>query len=228
MPSRLCIVPARGGSKRLPKKNITNLCGKPLIYHTLDVVSNLFDLVIVPTDSDEIIDIVNKHSSSKITTIVQPEHLATDSSKVIETVRWVFDSEACKSYDQIWLCLPTCPLRTEEDIILSKEFLTDSVDNVVSITDFEFPPNLGFNLNEDGFIFENDPSHPFQNDNTRSQDQPKVYRPNGAFYGSWAESFKIYRNFFGGNVKGVYMPRERSVDIDELIDLKLAELLLKK
>jgi len=222
---KLCIVPARGGSKRFPNKNITNLCNKPLIKHTIDVVIDLFDTVIVSTDSDNILQVVSSYEN--IIPIIRPDFLATDTSKVLQTVEWHFNKYSNKDFDQIWLCLPTCPLRSKEDVINSQSLLTKNVDNVISITDFEFPPTLSLLKDENDYISENNPDWPFYNGNTRSQDHKPIYRPNGALYGSWWNSFGNFKNFFKGIVKGYYMPRERSVDIDNKIDLQLAELILK-
>lgn len=221
----LCIIPARGGSKRFPNKNITNLNGKPLIKHTIDTVIDLFDTIIVSTDSDSILQVVSFYEN--IIPIVRPDFLATDTSKVLQTVEWHFNKFPNGEFDQIWLCLPTCPLRSKEDVINSQKLLTKNVDSVISITDFEFPPTLSLIKNDNNFIFENNPDKPFSNGNTRSQDHKPIFRPNGAIYGSWWKSFAMFKNFFKGIVKGYYMPRERSVDIDNKIDLQLAELILK-
>lgn len=220
----LCIVPARGGSKRLPNKNIKDLCGKPLINYTIDVVTKYFSTIIVSTDSDKILEKI--HLYDNVVPLLRPNSLATDTAKVLQTVEWIFDNLKDK-FEQIWLCLPTCPLRSEQDVKNAKKLLDKNTDNIVSITDFEFPPTLGLEKNDFNIIIENNKEKPFANNNTRSQDHKTIYRPNGAMYGSWYKSFKNYRNFFKGIVKGYYMPRERSVDIDNLIDLKIAEIILK-
>ena len=137
---KMVIVPARGGSKRLPGKNIKLLNGKPLIYHTLDVVVDIFDIIILSTDDLQILNIGKQHSK-KIIPLLRPKELATDTSKVLETVNYLFDNY--NKCDQIWLCLPTCPLREKKDIIDAINLLTIDIDGVVSITDYEFPPSLG-------------------------------------------------------------------------------------
>jgi len=220
----LCIVPARGGSKRLPGKNIKDLCGKPLINHTIDVVTKCFSTVIVSTDSDEILEKIYLYDN--VIPMLRPSFLASDTSKVLQTVEWIFDNSKNK-FEQIWLCLPTCPLRTEKDVKNAQKLLDKNTDSVVSITDFEFPPTLGLEKDDLNIITENNKEKPFANNNTRSQDHKIIYRPNGAIYGSWCKSFNKYRNFFKGMVKGYYMSREKSVDIDNLIDLKLAKLIIE-
>ena len=113
---KLCIIPARGGSKRLPKKNIKLLNGKPLIFYTLDAVikSKVFDKIIFTSDDKEILDKVNNNYSMKnLEVIKRPKQLATDTSKVIDTVLHFIDDD----YEQTWLTLPTSPLKTEKDFI---------------------------------------------------------------------------------------------------------------
>lgn len=216
---RLCIVPARANSKRYRNKNVAIVGGKPLVKHTLDVAKKCFDEVIFTSDSSEILKL---GADPKITIEKRSEELASDESKVIDTVNFYFDLNEC---DQIWLCLPTCPLRTKEDVLSCQKLLTEDVDGIISITDYGFPPTLGLNLNKDDIISDWHESRPWQNNNTRSQDHLKVYRPNGAIYGMWAESFKKYRNFYFGKIKGYYMPRERSIDIDTKLDMILVSVI---
>jgi len=229
----LAIVPARGGSKRLPGKNIKNLNGKPLVFHTLDKALNHFDKVIFTSDDAKILKRVARryfldiYFKDKLEILKRPKELSTDTSKVIDTVCHYFDNPKYEEYNQIWLMLPTCPLRGDEDIDNAKEKLTKEVDSVLTITDYGFPPTLGLDLNIDGTISDWHDSRPWKNNNTRSQDHPRVYRPNGAIYGSWRKSFSKNRNFYFGKVVGLYMPRSRSVDIDTELDFIIAESTLR-
>lgn len=117
-------------------------------------------------------------------------------------------------------------IKNKKNVEEAQNLLTKDLDSVISITDFEFPPTLGLIKDDNNIITENNPQMPFANNNTRSQDHNIIYRPNGALYGSWWKSFGKNKNFFKGKVKGYYMPRERSVDIDNEIDLKWAQFLL--
>lgn len=220
---RLVIVPARGGSKRLPGKNVRLLAGKALINHTVEVARACFERVIVTSDAPDILASVR--AAPNVITELRPSQLATDESKVIDTVIYYFDQLEAQSYDQIWLCLPTCPLRTEEDIRAGIELLTPDVDGIVSVTDYEFPPTLALRI-ENGLLGSLFDTHPLADGNSRSQDHPPAYRPNGAYYGMWWTSFGRYRNFYRGRVKPGVMPRERSIDVDRELDLRLAETLL--
>jgi len=127
---RLCIIPARGGSKRLPGKNIRPLNGKPLVFYTIDAVlkSSVFDKVIFTSDDDKILDKVRtNYSTNKLTILKRPAHLASDTSKVIDTVMYFLDEQ----FDQIWLTLPTSPLKLAEDFIKAAELLEQEDDSVL-------------------------------------------------------------------------------------------------
>jgi CMP-N-acetylneuraminic acid synthetase len=200
------------------------LLGKPLINHTVDVARECFDEVIVSSDTDEILEIVPR--AANVLTVSRPQELATDQSKVIDTVIYHFEQSLGDQFDQIWLCLPTCPLRTSDDILEGQNLLSDAVDGVLSLTDYEFPPSLGLVI-RDGLVHGFDPTHPLANGNSRSQDHIGTYRPNGAFYGMWWASFHRHRNFYRGKIRGCHMPRERSIDIDTDLDFALAEIVLR-
>ena len=224
---RLCIIPARGGSKRLPRKNIKLLCGKPLVFYTIDAVlkSKIFDKVIFTSDDDEILNTVSTNYTLPILeTIKRPKKLASDTSKVIDTVVYFADV----NYDQTWLTLPTSPLKTSKDFISSSHLLENKVDSVISYTEMEFPPTLGLTVGYAGRLFDYDSTLPWQNGNSRSQDHPTVYRPNGAIYGSWTNKLLNNKNYYKGIVKGHFMPRNRSIDIDTQFEFDLAEFLMNK
>jgi len=229
MNNRLAIVPARGGSKRLPGKNMMELGGKPLIFHTLDVVSPYFDCVIFTTDDSAMLKSVeDSYENSNIAVRRRPDELCTDTSKVIDTVMHYVNTDEFAMHNQIWLCLPTCPLREGRDVENAQALLDSDIDSVLTVTDYEFPPSLGLLEGAEGLITGYDYRHPFASGNSRSQDQPRVLRPNGALYGSWKESLISLGNFYKGKVRGSYMSRERSVDIDTKFDFMLAETLLKQ
>jgi CMP-N,N'-diacetyllegionaminic acid synthase len=224
---RLCIIPARGGSKRLPRKNIKPLNGKPLVFYTIDSVINsgVFDKVIFTSDDDEILSLVSKNYSSTILDVVKrPLELATDTSKVIDTVLHFLDEE----YDQTWLTLPTSPMKISDDFVKASELLSKNDDSVLSYTEMEFPPTLGLVVKNNNIVEDYDQTQPWQNGNSRSQDHPMVYRPNGALYGSWTSKLKENKNYYIGQTKGYFMPRNRSIDIDTQFEFDLAEFMLKR
>lgn len=251
---KLCIIPARGGSKRLPEKNIKILGNLPLICHTIKTAYPFFDKIIITSDDNKILNVCENWVIKKIKKIekllkkdstnlvslsnkleklkniefaIRPQELAIDTSKVIDTVLY-YAQEEKEFFDQIWLCLPTCPLKSKLDIKGAIELYENSknIDSVVSITDFEFPPSLGLLKSQSNKIWSYDKSDPWENGNTRTQDHETVYRPNGAIYGSSIKSLLNYKNYYLGNVLGYYMPRERSIDIDTEIDFKIAQSLI--
>jgi CMP-N-acetylneuraminic acid synthetase len=223
---RLCIIPARGGSKRLPGKNIKPLNGKPLVFYTIDAVlkSDMFNKVLFTSDDNTILDAVsNNYSSTVLEVVKRPLELATDTSKVIDTVMHFIDEE----YDQTWLTLPTSPMKTSEDFIKAAELLEEDYNSVLSYTEMEFPPTLGLIVKNNNTLEDYDQTNPWQNGNSRSQDHPTIYRPNGAIYGSWTKDLKENKNYYKGKVKGYFMSRKRSVDIDTQFEFELAEFILK-
>lgn len=224
---KLCIIPARGGSKRLPKKNIKLLNGKPLIFYTLDAVikSKVFDKIVFTSDDDEILNKVkNNYTVNNLEVVKRPKQLATDTSKVIDTVLHFIDDD----YEQTWLTLPTSPLKTEKDFINANQLLSEEDDSVLSYTEMEFPPTLGLVVKSNNIIEDYDETQPWQNGNSRSQDHPTIYRPNGALYGGWTKKLKENKNYYIGKTKGYFMPRNRSIDIDTQFEFDLAEFMIKK
>jgi CMP-N,N'-diacetyllegionaminic acid synthase len=223
---KLCIIPARGGSKRLPNKNILLLNNKPLVCHTIDAAfkSNIFNKIILSSDSENILEVVSDYLNSNNIDIVtlnkRPDYLASDTSKTIDTVEYYYNK-----YDneQVWLLQPTSPLRNEKDIIEADKLLTKDFDGVVSITEMEFPPSLALNKDDNDIITAYDQSDPLVKGNSGSQDHPVVYRPNGAIYAQWSDKFKYNKNFYKGKIKGYFMDRAKSIDIDTKFDFQLAK-----
>tara|TARA_R100001244_G_scaffold25113_4_gene25602 strand:+ start:62733 stop:63419 length:687 start_codon:yes stop_codon:yes gene_type:complete len=222
----LAIVPARGGSKRLPGKNIRPLGGKPLIQWTLEAVVDEAHTVILTSDSDDILKVGG--SIEGVTPLKRSAALSGDKSTVLETVINLVASQEYNDYDVVGLFLPTAPFRGQVDVMDAMALLEEdpSLDGVISTTDYEFPPTLGLVVDPDGFVHCSDQSLPFITGNTRSQDHSSVIRPNGAIYLRRMESFIRDRNFFKGRVANYHMPIEDSVDIDTLLDFKIAELIL--
>jgi len=224
---RTVIVPARGGSKRLPGKNKINFMGKPLVMHTIDVLveSGCFDTIIFTSDDESLEALITpEHVKNGVIFSRRPDELATDTAKALQVVEYYHEQDSEFHLNQIWLCLPTCPLRSVEDVRAATSMLVNGIDSVVSVTNYEFPPTLSL-VEEAGRLIENNPTMPFATGNTRSQDHDIGLRPNGALYGSWKRSFERNRNFFNGSVVPYFMPRSRSADIDTELDLRIAEVL---
>lgn len=217
---RLAVIPARGGSTRLPDKNITPLGGKPLIRWTVEAVvnSNCFDKVIVSTDSDKIFDSV---SDLPVVRHVRPAEHATVKATVLKAMINLMESH--EKYDVFSYFLPTCPFVTSDDIAKGVALLDKKVDSVVSITEFTDTLQLACIMKGDDVIpiYDN-----LTSGLTNSKYIQKYHRPSGAFHISWWDNILENKNFFKGNVKGVVIPRERSIDIDDEFDMFMAESML--
>ncbi len=218
----LAIIPARGGSKRLPHKNILPLNNKPLIAWSIEASLNseLLDFTVVTTDSEEISDISQKYS---VHIIPRPEELSTDTSTTIDVVLHTL-SKLKENFDYIVLLQPTSPLRTTKHINEAIDFLLDkSADAVVSVCEMDHSPLWANKLDENSSMkdfFNKDIS------NKRSQDLATYYRINGAIYICDVKKLLEEKSFFlKENIYAYKMDKKASVDIDEEIDFKLAELL---
>lgn len=224
----LAIIPARGGSKGIPRKNIKKLNGKPLIAYTIDEAkkSKYIHRVIVSTEDKEIAEISRKFGAE--VPYLRPLQLSQDDSPtidcVIHMINWLKEKE---NYTPDYVCLLQCtsPLRTFENIdgAINKA-ISLGMDGVVSICEAEVNPYWTNVMDDDKlkyFIEEGEKI-------TRRQDLPKVYRINGAIYLIKTNILLDKKTFETDNITGYIMSNESSMDIDTEIDFKVAELLMKE
>ena len=225
----IAVVPAKGNSERFQGKNLADLCGKPLIHHTLDAIGNAFSCLLVASDAPEILKVAQGHQSVT-ETFSLPSETTTGKATVLNSMVHMADNNVFDNYDYIGLFLPTCPFRDKTDVENAIELFhgNKDADGVISTTDYEFPPTLGLVKDQDNFIHCYDHRLPWLTGNTRSQDHNEVIRPNGAVYLKHTSMFMLHKNFYKGNIIGYHMPRSRSIDIDTADDLKLAEKLLER
>ena len=221
----LAIIPARGGSKRLPNKNILNLAGKPLIAWSINAAKNskYLDEIVVSSDSDKILDIAKDYN---VKTIKRPSNLATDKTTTIEVIKHIIQ-EVEKKYDYIVLLQPTSPLRDEHHINKAIEWLDfKNADAVIGVCEMEHNP-LWSNTLPDDLSMKN-----FLKDeikNKRSQDLDKYYIINGSIYICKIDKLLEENSLFlNDNIFAYVMDRKSSVDIDDEIDFKLAEVLIQE
>ncbi len=223
----LAIIPARGGSKGLPGKNILNLNGKPLIAHTILASKNskFITRVVVSTDDKEIGEISKKYGAE--VPYLRPSSLAKDKSLTIDSVFHMLDYlEKYEGYFPKYVLLLQCtsPLRNEQHIDEAIEKLVKSnFHGIISICESEVNPywtNVLKNENLQYFLEEG-------KNITRRQDLPNIYRYNGAIYLAKTEVLKRERTFEVENLTGYVMDRESSIDIDTEIDFKIAEIIMK-
>ena len=222
----VAIIPARGGSKGIPRKNIRLLAGKPLIAYSIEAAlkSKYIDRVVVSTEDDEITEISIRYGAEVIT---RPYELARDDSSRMDVVFHVLDNLKQKNYnsDIVVLLQPTSPLRRAEDADNAiKLFLNSDCESIVSVCEMENPPYWSFVIAE-GFL---KPLFDKKYLKMRRQDLAKVYLPNGAIFLSRVQTLYKYKEFYCNYNIPYIMPIERSVDIDNELDFMLAELLMKK
>lgn len=222
----LALIPARGGSKGIPRKNIKPLTGKPLIAYTIEAAkSKLINKVVVSTDDDEIAHISKQYNAE---VIKRPKYLAQDDSKTIDAVSHVITTLEEDGYfpDIVILLQPTSPLRTLEDVDSAiKLFIKnmDNCDSLVSVCEFEHSPYWSLKV-EDDYLKPNFGEDYFK---MRRQDLPKLYMPNGSIFISKKKSLLTSESFYNGNIIPYFMKTKESIDIDTILDFKLAELILE-
>lgn len=219
----IAIIPARSGSKGLPDKNIIDLNGHPLIYYTIKAAfdSGLFDEVMVSTDSELYADIAKK-CGAKVP-FLRSEKTSGDKVGSFDVVREVLSGykELGREFDYIALLQPTSPLRDKNDIIGTFNMIKKGANNAVSICEVAHPVQWCFTLPEDNCMDEFSKS-PYSS--MRRQDLEKYYMENGAIY--FVDAKKIMSsdyNFYADDCHGYIMSREKSIDIDEKIDLVIAK-----
>ena len=233
MTNVLAVIPARGGSKGIPYKNIVNLDGKPLIAHTIEVAkkSKYIDRVIVSTDDEKIADVCKKYD---VEIMMRPKDLAKDDTPdlpVFQHVIKTLKEKEGKTPDIIINLRPTCPLRTENDIDNAvKKMIETNCDSVRTVSKAKQHPFWIGKINDELWIpyIENiDRNKYFQR-----QLLPDAYFINGGVdvmkTSNIIENNNLYSSLYGKDIRTVSMPFERSVDIDTMFDLKFAEFILNQ
>lgn len=227
MTKAVCIIPARGGSKRIPRKNTLMLGDKPLVAHTVDaaVKSGCFDKVFVSSDDDEILSISEQFGAIPDR---RPDHLSGDTIKAVEVIREFLARDGFAGFwDTVAMCLPTCPLRTSGDVKEAMEiFAANHQDcpRLLGVTKME-PPQLALKRIDEGHLMDMREPDAYSK-TTRSQDMDVFYRPNGAIYVATVEEFRQAGTFFKRPMLTYVMPEARSLDIDEPYQFALVEAML--
>jgi len=215
----LAIIPARGGSKGLPKKNILDLNDKPLIAWSIEasLASKYITKTVVSSDNDEILNISKKY---KANTLKRPTELASDTASSEEAVINVIEElkKGGEEFEYLILLQPTSPLRDRNDIDNALELLFASkATALISVCETDNKLLKAFKENEAGYIegVANN-TYPF----ARRQDLPKTYMSNGAIYIIKIDEFLKYRTLFTKKTISYRMSEIKSLDIDTIDDLK--------
>lgn len=222
----ICVIPARSGSKRIPKKNIKNFCGKPIIAYSIEAAINckLFDRIIVSTDSDEIAKIGNKYGAE--TPFIRPEKLSDDFTHTHEVIGHTVSYLEKNGYNIDYACCiyPTAPFIQVSDLLQGLDLIkSEKWDLILAATNYSYPIFRSFEYLSNGGLKMIFPKY----FNSRSQDLPKVYHDTGQFY--WAKP-KIWKSKSSGfNIKNsiVEIPNFRAQDIDTVDDWQKAEVMFK-
>lgn len=213
----LAIIPARGGSKGIPRKNLVEVGGRPLIGWTIEAAlqSHHLDRVILSSDDEEIIEAAVAAGCEA--PFRRPASLASDEAGSVEVVMDAL--ERVPGYDLFVLLQPTSPLRTSDDIDRALELLDESgADFCVSVTEAEDHPYLAYRRDPGGRLEPFCTPPPGQS--MRRQDLPPAWVLNGAIFAGTTAAFVQQSGFLGAETVAYAMPRERSLDIDTPSDLR--------
>ena len=219
----LGLIPARGGSKGIPRKNIREFAGRPLIAWAIEAAlkSRHLATVVVSTEDHEIAEI-SKSYGAKIP-FMRPEFLAQDSTPGIDPILHAL--EHLPDFDGVVLLQPTSPLRTSEDIDAIISLAGEhGVPSAVSVVACKAHPNWMFEIDGNKCLRSLSKTSLVP----RRQDLSQLYTPNGALYLANCHWLKKTRNFFTEETISYVMPAERSCDIDNECDWKIAEYLFKQ
>lgn len=227
----LAIIPARGGSKGVPRKNVRPVCGKPMIAYTIETAlaaKGVFHRVLVSTDDVEIAEVAKKYGAE--VPFLRPAELANDKALMIPVIQHAIRyAEADEGMRYDWICLlqPTEPFRTIDDITqavaIAQSGDCDSVISVVQV--FAVHPILMKRI-ENGRLL---PFDIEEKEGTRRQDySPPAYMRNGAIYLSRRDVVMERNSIWGDVIHPYVMPPERSVGVDSELDFKLVELLMQE
>ncbi len=221
----LCIIPARGGSKRLPRKNVADVGGKPMLAYTIEAAlrSKLFDTVHVSTEDDGIAEIAQALGAA--VPFRRPARLAGDECGVVDVCLDVLDrlEAGGHTYGTIGVLLPSSPLRRAEDIRGTYErFVESRADYAMAVTTYLHPPWQALR-EEEGYL------RPYWGAEViarRSQEMPPLWVDTGAVYFARVEAFRRDRTFYGRRLVGHPLPPARAIDVDDAFQLRLVRLLL--
>ncbi|ATC81553.1 MULTISPECIES: pseudaminic acid cytidylyltransferase [Pseudoalteromonas] len=222
----IAIIPARGGSKRIPRKNIKDFHGKPMIAYSIEaaLISGCFDEVCVSTDDNEIAEVALRYGAT--IPFIRPAGLADDyaSTQDVMTHALNWYKQNNRGITHVCCIYATAPFITPEALQNGLSALkSDDLDYAFSATSYSFPIQRAIKLTEQGTVEMFQPEHL----STRSQDLEEAYHDAGQFYWGTAPAFINRKPFFSSRAKAILLPRKYVQDIDTQEDWELAEALFK-
>ena len=217
----LCVIPARGGSKRIPRKNIKPFMGKPIVAYSIDAAlrSGLFEEVMVSTDDEEIAMVAREHGAQ--VPFMRDAETANDYASTADVILEVLDmyEKRGRVFDTICCVYSTAPFVTPARLSEAYLKLTGGIDSVFTCVAYSYPVQRGLHI-VDGKIRMLYPEYA----SSRSQDLEKIYHDAGQFYIARTTSFIAEKTFWGKNTVGLVLPELEVQDLDTLADWKLAEM----
>ncbi|MFQ6859898.1 pseudaminic acid cytidylyltransferase [Collinsella sp.] len=217
----ICIITARGGSKRVPRKNIKEFCGKSIIAYSIEaaLASGVFDTVMVSTDDDEIAE-VSRGCGAEVP-FMRSEAASSDYATTADVLCEVLDEYQRRgaSFDTICCLYPTAPFVRASELREAASILDGGASSVIPVTSFDFPPLRGFKVGEDGSVGYAFPEYA----QARSQDLPEMVHDCGRFYFANTEAFKRSGSFITERTRALRIPSKYVQDIDTLEDWEIAE-----
>lgn len=221
MSNNIAIITARGGSKRIPRKNIKEFCGKPIIAYSIEqaLKAKVFDEVMVSTDDEEIRDIALQYGAK--VPFMRSERTSGDNVMTYEVLLEVLDEYKKRNMEFEFMCCiyPTAPLITADNLKKAMHMLeSEKVDSVIPIVRFSFPPQRGFIMQDDKITFKWK-----ENALVRSQDLEPMYHDAGQFYCLNVNKFMESHEMISDNTKPVILDDLEVQDIDNESDWRMAE-----
>ena len=223
MKNTVAVITARGGSKRIPKKNIKEICGKPIIAYAIQaaIASNIFDEVMVSTDSEEIAKIARDYGA--VVPFMRSEKNADDYATTEDVIMEVVNQykERGKAYAYVCCLYPTTPFITSSILKEAvKIMVQENPAVVIPVVQFSYPPQRCFVIDENGYARFKYPEYV----KTRSQDLEKQYHDAGQFYIYHVEKLFAHNGIIEDDFKPIILPEMCVQDIDTLDDWKMAEM----
>lgn len=219
--SAICIITARGGSKRIPKKNIREFCGKPMLAYSIHAAidSGIFDEIMVSTDDREIASIACGYGAK--VPFMRSDSTSGDYATTSDVLKEVLDSYAClgKKFDVMCCLYPTAPFVRGSELQNAAKMIENGADSVIPVTSYDFPPLRGFTFSPNGGLEHAFPEYAF----VRSQDLPEMVHDCGRFYFAKTEAYEKAGSFMTDKTQALRIPRKFVQDIDTLEDWEIAE-----
>ncbi len=220
----IAIIPARGGSKRIPRKNIKEFCGKPMIAYSIEAAkkSECFERIIVSTDDSEIANVAKQYGAE--VPFIRPDDISDDYASTLDVIAHAITELNLPKNTNVCCIYATAPLISSRKLVEGLTiFNTSDLDYVFSATEFSYPIQRAFKLSNNGHV------EMFQPEcfDSRSQDLEKAYHDAGQFYWGNASAFLHKTPIFGNTSIPIILPITQVQDIDTPDDWRLAEMLFK-